>query len=116
LLFWQVAPVQFQERNLAVWMDKLDRPGQTLPREGGSQHLVPLGHLLPGVLNDLKIKRALQNPVMLHDVNTRLWSQKRMEQQAFLQRRERIGILDWAALLFEQFAGGRIENAKVPAR
>ncbi|RMQ89082.1 hypothetical protein ALP97_05230 [Pseudomonas salomonii] len=67
---------------------------QTVPDHAGAQNIVAVHHALQGLGEGLETLQAVERKLRLHHVGVALFGADVVEQNAFLQRRQRVNVLD----------------------
>ena len=91
-------PVQLNNRQLGVLIDRLQRIRQTVtPHKGGAQHFVTCQQRAPGGAESLDLQ-ALHRHAELVNVEVQLRRLDAVEQHALLHRRQRVQVIQRAAV------------------
>ncbi len=85
--------VQGHHRQLRLAMDDLHRLRQALPTQGGAQDVVAVDHYLHGGQEVIEQPAPAERHHRAHQVRIAFGLQQVMEQDAFLQRRQRVDVL-----------------------
>ncbi|MNF49425.1 hypothetical protein D3C84_306960 [compost metagenome] len=88
------APVQVIDGCAAGFVDHLQHVFADVPAERCAQGFMPGDHRLPGQGEALRVQLAVDAVAVLHVVQARARFQQRVQQHAFLHRRQRVDILD----------------------
>ncbi len=87
---------QLGERERRVAPHHLCRTGQALPDEGRAQHVVASHHLLHGIEVAIQMLARSEGRLLDHQVGVAAGGQQMVEENAVLQRGQRVDILDGA--------------------